>query len=522
MQISIGLQAIGSYKRLSYTPWHAIAEYVDNSTQAYFDNRKLLDSSYSKSGEGLFVSIVYDANEADGGLLRIADNSIGMDEEDLNRAMHIAEAPDNPHGRCRYGLGMKTASCWLGNYWSVKTKKLGSTLEHRVAVDVPRLIEGDPDLDHEVIEDKDPNLHYTIVEIRQHNRVFRGRTLGKIAEFLKSMYRVDLREGILTLKWRDQELSWEGFEDNFLVDREGNPYRKEFIFEVGDQVVEGWVGILRHGARTKAGFSILHYNRVIRGYPDSWRPASIFGPYGTNDLVNQRLVGEIQLDDFDVTHTKDDIIWVGDEEDLVDKKLGEECRAYRKVAQEWRHDTDDSEGPSEADQDVAIDEIHAELESPELIDRIKLDEVPPPEAASRAFHRILETTSSREENLRAQIDDLLVKVYLVSDLSPNDPYVSVESARPEQVLVVVNMRHPHVRYIGGGSIGLANYFRHCVYDALAEWKAFNKTGQINAHTIKVLKDQFLRVKCELDARAGELSVAEDKPDGGQDGQRVDG
>ena len=33
--------------------------------------------------------------------------------------------------------------------------------------------------------------------------------------------------------------------------------------------------------------------------------------------MNQRLVGEIHRDEFEVSHTKDDIHWVDDEEDQV-------------------------------------------------------------------------------------------------------------------------------------------------------------------------------------------------------------
>ena len=38
-QLVLGLDVIRSYKRLSYTIWHAIAEFIDNSTQSYFNNR---------------------------------------------------------------------------------------------------------------------------------------------------------------------------------------------------------------------------------------------------------------------------------------------------------------------------------------------------------------------------------------------------------------------------------------------------------------------------------------------------
>ena len=139
MEFTIGVEAITSYKRLSYTPWHAIAEFVDNSTQAYFDNKKLLDAAYEAEGErGLLVSIAYDRDDKQG-FLRISDNSIGMSERELEYAMKVAFPPKNPYGRSRYGMGLKTAACWIGNIWTIRTKKLGETEEHIVTVDVNKI-----------------------------------------------------------------------------------------------------------------------------------------------------------------------------------------------------------------------------------------------------------------------------------------------------------------------------------------------------------------------------------------------
>jgi hypothetical protein len=64
------------------------------------------------------------------GFLRISDNSIGMSYSDLQGALRVGRIPDNPTGRSKYGLGMKTAACWFGNVWTVRTKKLGETVEH--------------------------------------------------------------------------------------------------------------------------------------------------------------------------------------------------------------------------------------------------------------------------------------------------------------------------------------------------------------------------------------------------------
>jgi hypothetical protein len=52
-----------------------------------------------------------------------------------------------------------------------------------------------------------------------------------------------------------------------------------------------------------------------------------------------------------------------------------------------------------------------------------------------------------------------------------------------------------------GSAGVANYFRHCIYDAIAEWEARKKASRIDSNTIKLLKDQLLRVSLQIEEHA---------------------
>ena len=73
VELSLGLDVIRSYKRLAYTPWHALAEFVDNSTQSYFNNEEALREAFERDGEGLSVDIMYDPAE---GLLRVTDNAM--------------------------------------------------------------------------------------------------------------------------------------------------------------------------------------------------------------------------------------------------------------------------------------------------------------------------------------------------------------------------------------------------------------------------------------------------------------
>ncbi len=317
------------------------------------------------------------------------------------------------------------------------------------------------------------------------------------------MYREDLTAGIVVLKWQSSALKWEDYDKKLLVAKDGTKYRKEFEFDVDSKHVYGWIGILARGSRAEAGFSILHANRVVRGWPESWRPESLYGQIqGSNDLVNQRLVGEIHLDDFEVSHTKDDILWMGDEEYEVERQLREHGNEFRNFAKTWRPRSG-ARGPSDADIAAAVDEFKRELESSEMADLIQLETVPPPEVVEAATQSVVQAVATRNASFDVKIgQELEIRVYL-EDRSANDPYVVNETAHPERVLVVVNTAHPHVATIEG-SHGFLNYLRHCVYDAVAEWQASRKSTALSADTVKWLKDRLLRLAFEI-----EMSVSEE-------------
>jgi hypothetical protein len=503
LQLRIGPDAIYSYKRLAYQPWYALAEFIDNSTQAYFDNQTALDAEFAKSGEILEVSIVYDKDQ---GYLRISDNSIGMDLEDLERALHVAQPPKNTSGRSKYGMGLKTAACWLGNRWTITTKKLGETVEHQATIDVDKVASGDGSLEYTAVKPKAAELHYTVITITNLNRSFKGRTIGKIRDFLRSMYREDFRKKRLKLLWAGVPLEWTELDDRLLRAPDGSIYKKKFNFQVDGKDIHGWVGILDRGGRAEAGFSIIHCGRVVRGWPDSWRPTTLYGQLqGSNDLVNQRLVGEIHLDAFEVSHTKDDILWLGDQEDEVEEGLLEFCGEYRTRALERRKRADDERGPSETETQVAVDELRKELTSPEMVDAIDLQTVPPPDVVDSQLAHLTKDISRFEATFSCRIRDIVtVKGYLRPDLSPNDPYVTHDSTQDHEILIIVNQAHPHWKQLKG-SEGVLNYLRHCVYDGIAEWQAKHKAGTLTPNTIKLLKDNLLRVPFEIDMGVGEAA-----------------
>ena len=497
IQLELGLSVIQSYKRLSYTPWHAIAELVDNATQSYFNNQDTLDEAFSSARESLCIGVVYEREGA--GLLRVSDNAMGMSYDELTNALKVGFPPENTSGRSKYGMGMKTASCWIGNRWTVRTKRLGETTERRVTVDVNKIAGGDNDLAHFAVTGRPEDQHYTVIEIRDHNQVFHGRTIGKIKDFLRSMYRQDLRRGWATIEWQGSPLEWNDSDFQFLQARDDSTYRKDFEFCAAGKKVKGWVGVLSRGSRANAGFSILHADRVVRGWPESWRPEAIYGFQGRNDLINQRLVGEIHLNDFEVSHTKDDILWYGDEQEQVEKLLKEECTDFIEVARQYRRGQQDPTGPSDIEVQTAIDELQQELSSKVLSDAITLEIVPPPEAVDQAQLPLRDSVADREPTFQAKFEGypLEIRGFLVNDASPNDPYVVVEATTNERVLIIVNTQHPHWKLLSG-SEGVLNYLRHCTYDGIAEWKARRNEAGLDPSTIKVLKDMMLRLPLEIE------------------------
>ena len=501
IQLKLGLEVIHSYKRLAYTPWHAIAEFVDNSTQSYFDNQAELDIEYGEAGQQLTIGIVY---ERQTGLLRISDNAMGMSYEELTSALIVGIPPDSTSGRSKYGMGMKTAACWLGNNWTVRTKRLGSSQEHTITIDVGEVGSGNNDLPHSINEKISQDLHYTVIEIRNLNQNFHGRTQGKIQDFLRSMYRQDLRKGNVSIEWQGNPLHWDDSDYDFLSAPDGTDYKMEFSFTVAEKDVHGWVGVLSRGSRARAGFSVLNADRVVKGWPDSWRPESLYGQLqGSNDLVNQRLIGEIHLDGFEVSHTKDDILWFGDEEDEVQERLKEICAEYVAVARTSRKGGEPEGGPTQLETEAAIDELKRELSTGEIRDLVALEEVPTPDSVQQMMLPLVSAAKSREPTYTSNMGNLEILGYLMDDGSFNDPYVAIESTKPGRVMIMINTNHPHWSQLQG-SEGVLNYLRHCTYDAIAEWKARSKSAALDPDTIKILKDGLLRNPVDL-------KMAQDEP-----------
>lgn len=501
MRFEIENNVIASYKRLSYDAWYAFAEFVDNSTQAYFDHKEILNAEYAKTGDRLRIEIAYNPS-AD--RIVITDNSIGMNEADLIRAFKVGQPPENPTGRSKYGLGMKTAACWFGDNWTIKTKKLNELNAYEVAIDVDAIAKqvGEVNLQPQ-ISPTPPEQHFTILTITNLNRKFVGRTLGKIKDFLSSIYRFDISEGI-EIKWNNEVLTYQGFDDELHITSDGVRFKKMFEFEINGKQVNGWVGVLGKGfgSRKKAGFSLIQNKRVIQGSPNGYKPVSIFGEQedGSNDLVNQRVVGELVLNQFSVSHTKDKIVWEDDEENLLDAKLGEFCKEARELALTLRFNKEPNNYLAKFKEE-AVTTLSSELKSSEITNFIKTVQPYPEKIIAASFSKsaqqVKEASQSALEATVGTDGDSIHVIVFFSEKSEFEPYVLTETTiEDNKVIVIINMLHPHVQEMTIGE-SLTNFIRHCIYDGVAEWKAIKLRGSIQPQTVKFLKDGLLRIPFEI-------------------------
>lgn len=326
-----------TYKRLSYQPWTAIAEFVDNSTQSFYDHKEeLMSQKYAK---GLNITIRYIEDVVEGDRLEITDNAYGMEWKDFQRAVVLDRPPKNTSGRNEFGMGLKTAACWFGSLWSVESTQLNSTIKYYTEINVDELGKyktEEIDVREETVSKKD---HFTKIVIKKLNKRIKGsRTVGKVKELLSSIYREDLRTGLVRITYNGSALQFK--EVPVYTDDNLKTWKKNVSFTVQHEdkelSVRGFIAIRIPGSVKDAGFTLIRRGRVIVGGSEkNYRPSELFGD--ANSYAWQRMYGELHMDNWPVTQAKDGFDWhnSGLEEAFINKLL-QYTQDYRKKAENIR------------------------------------------------------------------------------------------------------------------------------------------------------------------------------------------
>ncbi len=305
-----------AFSRLNYKAWYALGEFVDNALQSYLAWVASGDAA-ANGVRPLKIGITI----ADSGI-EIRDNAAGIPWADFPRAFMPASPPPDRSGLSEYGLGMKAAACWFAKHWSVCTSAIGEPVERTITFDVPHITSNK--INRLPIREAPAPApaHYTVVRLSDLNITPRGRTIEKIRRHLESIYRVFIREGTVEIRVNDIPLVFES--PQLLAapwylnpDQPPQLWRKEFSLQLDEKHrIWGWAGLLKRASVTNAGLSIFRRMRLIEGsYGEAYRPETLFRK--SNTFTYQRLVGELFVEGFVTSHTKDGIQWSDWEDDVL-------------------------------------------------------------------------------------------------------------------------------------------------------------------------------------------------------------
>lgn len=488
-ELVIGPSSINAYSRLSYTMWHALAEFIDNSTQSRLNYGNLIEDILKHEGQPLVVEISHDRLAR---TITIKDNSIGMTKGDLIEALKIAHPTKDSRGRSKYGMGMKTAACWIGSRWKVVTVEWDSGEEWTADVDVVGIANGTskiPLTPKAVGKDE----HYTQILISGLNRNIQTRTEETIRAYLGSMYRFDLISGNLRLLYNGQEIKAPD-EAEFDTDPSGKPMKRDLPdTEINGKKVTGWVGVLKKGGRKYGGFSLFQNKRQIKGFPGAWKPNSIFGGVddeGANNLVSQRLVGLLELDGFEVSHTKDAILFRDDEEEDLEKLLDDFTKDYRDYAAK-RRGTKTTTWSKEKIRDL-VESMKQEFISPELQDAVNTTILPPLETIVANNQKQLESLTDSEKITTMEVLPDLRVIVSLQEKSEWEPYVTiVAAAEAGTIHVIINALHPYYSSLES-SDSLDECMKQYIYDALAEYRVSKLNSKLTPDSVRRIKNDFLK------------------------------
>ncbi len=490
-----GSDVYSTYKRMSYKTWYAIGEFVDNATQNYFTHADSIRSA-DGSDATLTLDIVYDPG-AD--TLVVADDAHGMELDELTRAVQLNRPPSDTSGRSEFGMGLKMAACWLGKRWRIVTKQLGSDTEYEVVVDVDTLAKDSPDsLEVLARQGIDRSLHYTRIEIEGLYRTIRGRAVGRVKEHLSSIYRRDISSGSVTIKWNSEPLAWEPdpVYEEVLPDGERLEWKKRIDIEIEGLPVKGWVWIRLPGDARRAGLHLFRRGRLVRGGPgEGYKPEEIFA--APNSFQSQRLVGELNMDIWPVTQTKDDFDWIGDLEHQFVTRLREEVAEYAHKVQTIKSDR--GRRPTKADVEIAGDVSRESFSGPEVDEAVIIvEEGPPPveESEDEETERVTEASKEAGEPTYVTVGSKglpTLKVYWLQDASASEIYADYASPNDGELVLNVNLNHPFVvEVLGRDPDKLALWTQILFVDALVEKGARRRGPEVAPSAFRKFKDVYLR------------------------------
>lgn len=496
VDIRPGVSVLAVLRHLNYRPWFALAEFVDNAVGSFIRHKAALEKIEEKDAK---LRVVVDIDAASPSRISIRDNAAGIFESEFPRAFRPAAIPPDRSGLAEFGMGMKSAACWFAPRWTVRTSALGEPVARTIHFDIQDIV--NDDIEELTILEKPEKTesHFTEVILEDVFHLPVGKTVAKLKEHLTDIYRGFIMNGLLELKFGDETLVYR--EPKILKapkDKSGSAllWRKPIEFDFGDGLkVHGFAALRETASVSRAGFSLFRRGRVIQGTGDEgYRPAYIFG--NANSYRYQRLFGELHLDGFEVSHTKDGFRWDENEQpflELLREHLDSEELPLLRQAENYRVRATHIQLAATAKQAVNNTTQAMETRLPEVLPAVA-SAAPVDTPVEEAPHKSI--LASRKFDISFRGKTWSISVELSDDPSESQWLVMSDTpetrAEPRKLDLRVSMAHPFmVRFAQRDTEDVEALLRVAAAIALAEVLA-RDSGVRMAGTVRRNVNDILR------------------------------
>jgi hypothetical protein len=469
------------YKNLTYTPWFALGEFVDNSITSFV--KQVREEPSNPEFLKLAVAIWWDEARE---ILTILDNAAGIPatREGWGRALEVGSRNPDPSVLGVYGYGMKAAGLWWSPSMEIESKFYRDSVVRSVNFDPEQLVRSRQDsvpLLTSVADNIDD--HWTKVTLKGLNpgRSYPTRRgLGRVREFLSSMYRHYLRGnfGLIhpetglpfveikvqgdVLEFREPELltsvPWTSSGPEKTATE--ITWRKDFVLEIpstevvdGKQLVReisGWVGILAKFSRSNAGLFLSFHGKGIFGVaqgtsedsPDQYRPQKLFGT--SSSFKIGRLVGEIDVSDYGKSATTDSASWSEEEETILLHELEKLLKTEPNIlsmAEKFRATSAKELTPQQRKSHQ--EEVNKTSEEAQvIIDALGESPVDVPQKVSKAPEPVGKVFSAEKPFKLASGHSAIFETTFGKE---TDDWLSIYPDPEKITRIVVNNNHPYIR-----------------------------------------------------------------------------
>ena len=244
---------ISIFQRQNFRLDRVFSEFIDNSLQSFLDHKEVLKEL--EDGKKCKISIIWDSDK-----IVITDNAFGMNDEEFGRALKLKATNPNAMRNDQlsvYGMGLKYASVYLGNHYSISSTAYKSNVRYYAEVDVPQFEKYNPKTVAAKLSSDSNEVHETVLTITDLRIKRTNDKENDLRQKLGLIYNHYIHAGLLSISINRIPINYQRPE--LRPNEEGGKYYENFedSFVAGGKTYHftGWIGILNKGDQSITGLN---------------------------------------------------------------------------------------------------------------------------------------------------------------------------------------------------------------------------------------------------------------------------